>query len=74
VQLLAAEQDYFGCVLIDDFAAELDSQNRGKLLDFLAALKCQVFITANSTSDFGDLSQLPSYKMFHVEHGSIKPM
>lgn len=72
VQLLANDRCHLGCVLIDDFAAELDIANRGKVLDFLSALNCQVFITANASADFGDLSQLSDYKMFHVEHGVIK--
>jgi len=74
VQLLTDEQYYLGCLLIDDFAAELDINNRGKLLNFLATLNCQVFITANTSTDFGDLSHIPTYKMFHVEHGTIKSM
>jgi DNA replication and repair protein RecF len=74
VKLLAVEQHYWGCVLIDDFASELDTHNRAKLLHFLTNLNCQVFITANTSTDFGDLSHISDYKMFHVEHGSIKPM
>lgn len=72
VQLLVNEQSLAGCILIDDFAAELDINNRGKLLRYLSELACQVFITATETIDFGDLSQIENYKMFHVEHGSIK--
>ncbi|MDD2723264.1 MAG: DNA replication/repair protein RecF [Methylovulum sp.] len=74
VQLLADEQNHLGCVLIDDFSAELDANNRSKLLSFLASLNCQVFITANAQTDFGDLSKISIYKMFHVEQGTIKPM
>jgi DNA replication and repair protein RecF len=74
VQLLADEQNYLGCLLIDDFAAELDVYNRAKLLDLLASINCQVFMTANTMADFGDLGQIPTYKMFHVEHGTIKTM
>ncbi|MGZ5045593.1 MAG: DNA replication/repair protein RecF, partial [Methylobacter sp.] len=72
VQLLANEQSKMGCFLIDDFAAELDVTNRAKLLHYLAKMECQVFITATEISDFGDLSQIQNYKMFHVEHGTIK--
>ena len=72
VQLLTKESSNMPCVLIDDFAAELDITNRSKLLHYLSELKCQVFITASEISDFGDLSQLKNYKMFHVEHGNIK--
>jgi DNA replication and repair protein RecF len=72
VQLLANEQSQTGCILIDDFAAELDVINRAKLLHYLAELNCQVFMTATEVVDFGDLSQIKNYKMFHVEQGSIK--
>lgn len=73
VQLLANEQSQTGCILIDDFAAELDVVNRAKLLRYLSELNCQVFMTATEAVDFGDLSQIKNYKMFHVEHGTIKP-
>lgn len=73
VQLLVNEQSQAGCILIDDFAAELDVINRAKLLRYLSEMNCQVFITATEAIDFGDLSQIKNYKMFHVEQGSIKP-
>lgn len=72
VQLLTNEHSNMGCFLIDDFAAELDVINRAKLLLYLSEMKCQVFITATEISDFGDLNHIKNYKMFHVEHGSIK--
>ncbi len=72
VQLLADEQRDIGCILVDDFSAELDINNRGKLLKFLSAMECQVFLTATGLADFGDLSQVKNYKVFHVEHGNIK--
>lgn len=73
VQLLANEHNQTGCILIDDFAAELDATNRAKLLRYLSDMACQVFITATEEQDFGDLSQIKNYKMFHVEQGTIKP-
>ncbi len=72
VQLLADEHRDIGCILIDDFSAELDINNRSKLLKFLSAMGCQVFVTATELADFGDLSQVKNYKVFHVEHGNIK--
>lgn len=74
VQLLANEQNNTGCMLVDDFAAELDVINRAKLLQYLSTMECQVFITAAEAADFGDLSQIKNYKMFHVEQGNIKPL
>jgi len=72
VQLLANEQRHIGCILVDDFAAELDAGNRAKLLNYLSAMECQVFITATELADFGDLGHIKNFKMFHVEHGKIK--
>ncbi len=72
VQLLKNEHSNVGCFLIDDFAAELDVNNSAKLLHYLTELDCQVFITATEITDFGDLTQIKNYKMFHVEHGNIK--
>lgn len=74
VQLLANEQRHIGCILIDDFAAELDIGNRAKLLNYLSALDCQVFITATEPADFGDLRHITNFRMFHVEHGNIKQL
>lgn len=61
----------FVCVLIDDFTAELDISNKQKLLKFLSNLGCQVFMTTTELSNFGDLSLIDNYKVFHVEHGEI---
>ncbi len=72
VQLLSNEHSNMGCFLIDDFAAELDVIIRAKLLHYLSEMECQVFITATEISDFGDLSHIKNYKMFHVEHGNIR--
>lgn len=72
VRLLTNEHSYMGCFLIDDFAAELDVINRAKLLHYLSEMDCQVFITATEIAEFGDLSHIKNYKMFHVEHGNIK--
>lgn len=71
VELMFRERDSFGCILIDDFAAELDKDNRAKILDFLCEINCQVFITATELNDFGDLNDIKDYKMFHVEQGKI---
>ena len=72
MQLLLNENINQGCFLIDDFSAELDIVNREKLLLYLSKMNCQVFITATQQSEFGDLSKINNYKMFHVEHGNIK--
>jgi DNA replication and repair protein RecF len=74
VQLLNLHEEDSACILFDDFAAELDIANREKVLRYLDAMHSQVFITATSPADFGDLSNIHNYKMFHVEHGHINPV
>jgi DNA replication and repair protein RecF len=60
------------CILIDDLTAELDTENRLKLLKYLSLLGCQVFMTGTELADFGNLQEIENYKMFHVEQGFIK--
>ncbi len=59
------------CVLIDDAVAELDFANRSKLLDLLASMNVQVFITATEQKEFGELELIGNYKMFHVKQGRV---
>ncbi|CAG7857617.1 DNA replication and repair protein RecF [biofilm metagenome] len=72
VELIFREKGTFSCILLDDFAAELDKQTRAKILSFLNNLNCQVFITATEKQDFGDLTLFKNYKLFHVEQGEIQ--
>lgn len=74
LQLLNELSGNSACVLIDDLAAELDATNRSKLLMYLSSIQNQVFLTSTELNDFGDLSVLDEYKMFHVEHGKINQM
>lgn len=72
VKLMQLEQSNVGCVLIDDFTAELDSVHRDKLLNYLVRLEYQVFMTATELSEFGNITHIPNYKVFHVEQGQVK--
>ena len=72
VKLINREKDAFVCVLVDDLTAELDIQNKAKLLKYLSELNCQVFMSTTELSNFGDLDELDFYKVFHVEHGDIQ--
>ncbi len=74
VELINSTKNNFVCVLIDDLTSELDNSNKAKLLDFLSELNCQVFMSTTELSNFGDLSSLNNYKVFHVEHGHILEM
>jgi DNA replication and repair protein RecF len=71
VELVYMNNESFGCILIDDFAAELDKNNRKKILDYLSEINCQVFVTATEVADFGNISNITDYKLFHVEQGKI---
>ncbi|BCG65829.1 MAG: DNA replication and repair protein RecF [Methyloprofundus sp.] len=71
VQHLLSNGFHSGCVLIDDAVAELDLPSRAKLLQFLAGMDVQVFMTATEKDEFGELSAIGEYKMFHVEHGKV---
>ncbi len=72
VKLINSEKDMSVCILIDDLTAELDVPNKLKLLKFLSNLNCQVFMSTTELSNFGNLSELKNYKVFHVEHGDIQ--
>lgn len=72
VELMNQQQQNACCILIDDLTAELDTENRAKLLKYLSRLGCQAFLTSNALMDFGDLSSLNDYKLFHVEQGDVK--
>ena len=74
VEILKSSMTENVCVLIDDITAELDKENRSKLLLFLSQLNHQIFITTNEASEFGDISLIDQHKVFHVEHGEIKLM
>jgi DNA replication and repair protein RecF len=68
--LLEASLGSQGCVLIDDLASELDSDNRNKLLAFLRQRQSQFFITATDPNVVEQQGSAES-AMFHVEHGRV---
>lgn len=74
IKLINSENNNSVCVLIDDLTAELDVPNKAKLLNYLSLLNCQVFMSTTEISNFGNLSGLENYRVFHVEHGEIKAL
>ena len=74
IKILHINHNKIGCILIDDLSSELDRANQTKLLKFLSELNMQVFITATEKTDFGDISNLTDFKMFHVEQGIVKQL
>lgn len=59
-----------GCVLIDDFASELDAQNRSRLLNFIRDRKGQFFVTAADERAL-EYSGSNEAAVFHVERGCL---
>lgn len=55
-------------LLLDDLAAELDDEARGKVMAFLRELAAQVFVTS---LDENALGHSEGDRLFHVEHGSL---
>ena len=67
-------------LLVDDLAAELDEEHRNRLLGYLAGTGHQTLITALDqpawaavVNDNNALQTVDS-RMFHVEHGQIRPL
>ncbi|MDX1512179.1 MAG: DNA replication/repair protein RecF [Gammaproteobacteria bacterium] len=59
-------------ILIDDLAAELDPANRTRVMETLAGLGAQAFVTALSGRAFGEPETVQ--KAFHVERGKVSEM
>jgi DNA replication and repair protein RecF len=60
-------------ILIDDLESELDSESVQNIVKLLSSLDIQVFITNIHTQPYLTEAK-QEYKMFHVEHGMIKPV
>ena len=60
--------------LVDDLAAELDSDRRARFIGELLKLDCQSFFTAINESDLSNSFGSTMIKMFHVEHGRVTPL
>jgi len=59
-------------LLIDDVAAELDAENREKLLSVLQGMRVQMFLTSIGKQTLMPMMENSSTsKMFHVEHGQL---
>lgn len=58
-------------LLIDDLQSELDSGAQQRVYQKLAAMDLQLFVSNINTGPPEGLAK--DFKMFHVEHGTIKP-
>ena len=59
-----------GIIAIDDLAAELDGDNKQRLLDCLRSLQQQLLLT---TTQSELIPLFDGDRMFHVKHGNINP-
>ncbi len=62
-----------GAFLMDDFASELDPESQARLLDSLASLQQQIFVTAIQSGPLFD-AHPGEIRRFHVEHGVVKEL
>lgn len=60
--------------LFDDAFSELDSRHAGSIISVLRMLGIQVFVTSAEPPETKGFSIHKHDKMFHVEHGSIRPV
>lgn len=71
IRFLAESKNKRCCLLIDDLAAELDTQHRARLVKLLSSLPIQLFVTATDQASI-HIHDWPNHKAFHVEQGLIK--
>jgi DNA replication and repair protein RecF len=73
IRFLVEARSRHCCLLIDDLAAELDSEHRARLTRLLATLPVQAFITATDVSLI-ERKSWSSHKKFHVEQGVVSEL
>ena len=73
IQLLQTVHAKRCVILMDDLPAELDIENRARVLNTLLDSDAQLFVTTTDSAliDCSELREDKSKKMFHVEHGSV---
>ncbi|MFV2061874.1 MAG: DNA replication/repair protein RecF, partial [Gammaproteobacteria bacterium] len=68
--LLLREKQQHCIILVDDLAAELDTEHRQLFMQLLNNTQAQCFITLTDPNLL-DVKNQPNIKMFHVKHGEI---
>jgi DNA replication and repair protein RecF len=69
---LFKQQTGQACIyLLDDILSELDNYYQTKVLEVLAALNAQVFVTSLDEQSIKPLFSIPSHKRFHIIDGRI---
>ena len=72
LKLVSKPQEHRIILLIDDLTAEMDKSSEDTVYSALSDIDLQVFIT-NITEGIPEPIKGKDFKMFHVEHGMIKP-
>ena len=72
LKILKQKSDRQLILLVDDLRAEMDESAQGKVYETLLEIGLQLFIS-NIESDVPEAIRGKDFKMFHVEHGMIKP-
>lgn len=72
LKIVAEHNEYPIILLIDDLKAEMDEKSEEVIYSALSCLDLQVFIT-NIREGVPEALKGKDFKMFHVEHGMIKP-
>lgn len=73
VQVLRGVAGRNCCLLIDDLPAELDREHRQRLVEYLASIPVQVFLTSTDPAQI-ELAAWSSAKTFHVERGALREL
>lgn len=60
--------------LVDDIASELDGNHMQKLVQSLADMQAQVFVTGIEKSHLEAFQEYGKSQWFHVEHGRFSPV
>ncbi len=73
VQLLQSMRSKCCIILMDDLPAELDVENRSRVLNTLLDSNAQLFVTTTERRliDCSEITNNKDIKVFHVEHGLV---
>ena len=59
-------------LLVDDLRSELDESAQKRVYEILSGMNLQLFIS-NISQSVPDIFEAKEFKLFHVEHGTIRP-
>lgn len=71
VELLYAENNGESLLLIDDISSELDDLHQQLLINCIAKLPVQSFLTSTQVTLKNQIDTLNQHQVFHVKHGQV---